>query len=90
MQKPPDSSARQFAFAALGFLLPLALFFGWFFLLRQLNFAFVLATLLLLIFVSFISGARFKDSRALKIGSTWLFVGCLGALFWALLINGMS
>lgn len=89
MSNLPDNNARQFAFAAMGFLLPLAIFFGWFFLFRSLNFAFVLAALLLLIVVALVGGARFKDSRALKIGSTWLFVGCAGALFWALLINGM-
>lgn len=89
MPNSPESSAKQFAYAALGFLLPLAIFFGWFFLFRRLSFAFVLAALLLLIVVALVGGARVKDSRALKIGSTWLFVGCLGALFWALLINGM-
>ena len=87
MQTPPENSAKQFAYAAAGFLLPFAIFFGWFFLFRSLKFAFVLASLLLLIVVSLIGGARFKESRALKIGSTWLFVGCLGALFWALIIN---
>lgn len=81
--------ARQFVFAAMGFLLPLAIFFGWFFLLRALSFAFVLAALLLLMAVSLLVGARFKNSRTAKICSTWLFTGCLGALFWALLINGM-
>ena len=89
---PPDSPAspaKQFVCAAAGFLLPLAIFFGWFFLFRSLSFKFVLVALLSLILVSLFVGARFKDSRALKIGSTWLFVGCLGALFWALLINGM-
>ena len=86
---PSESGPRQFAFAVAGFLLPLAIFFGWFFLLRSLSFAFVLAALLLLIILALIGGARFKGSRALKIGSTWLFVGCLSALFWALLINGM-
>lgn len=85
-----DSGPRQFAFAALGFLLPLAIFFGWFFLLRQLSFTYVLAALILLILISLVCGARFKHSRAAKIGSTWLFVGCLAALFWALLINGMA
>ncbi len=90
MPNLPDSPARQFAFAALGFLLPLAIFFGWFFLFRGVSFAFVLAALLLLICASLVGGARFKNSRALKIGATWLFVGCLGALFWALLINGLA
>lgn len=88
MSNLPDNSPRQFAYAAVGFLLPFAIFFGWFFLLRGLSFAFVLAALMLLIVVSLVGGARFKESRALKIGSTWLFVGCVGALFWALLING--
>ena len=74
----------------MGFLLPLAIFFGWFFFFRGVRFAFVLAALLLLILVSIIGGARFKESRALRIGSTWLFVGCLGALFWAMLINGLA
>ena len=86
----PESPAKQFACAATGFLLPLAIFFGWFFCFRGLNFKLVLAALLILIVVSLVGGARFKDSRALKIGATWLFVGCLGATFWALLINGMS
>ncbi len=76
-------------FAAIGFLLPLAIFFVWFFLLRSLSFAYVLMTLMALILISLVVGARFKDSRATKIGATWLFVGCLSALFWALLINGM-
>ena len=86
----PESSARQLACAAIGFLLPLAIFFGWFFLFRSVSFKFVLAALLFLIVFSLFGGARFKDSRALRVGATWLFVGCLGALFWALLINGMS
>ena len=85
-----DSNARQFAFAALGFLLPLAIFFGWFFLLRALSFAYVLGAIILLMLVALVGGARFKGARAIKIGSTWLFVGCLSAIFWALLINGMS
>ena len=89
MSHSSDTPARQFAYAAIGFLLPFALFFGWFFLFRALSFAFVLAALLLLIVVSLVGGARFKESRALKIGSTWLLVGCLGALFWGLMINGM-
>ncbi len=88
MSNLPDNSPKQFAYAAVGFLLPFAIFFGWFFLLRGLSFTFVLAALFLLIVASLVGGARFKDSRALKIGSTWLFVGCVGALFWALLING--
>ena len=83
-----DSGRKQFAFAVAGFLLPLAIFFGWFFFFRAVSFGFVLATLGLLIVLSLVGGARYKDSRALKIGSTWLFTGCLGALFWALLING--
>ena len=87
---PTDSGRKQFAFAGAGFLLPLAIFFGWFFLFRALSFGFVLGILLVLIGLSLVGGARFQNSRALKIGSTWLFVGCLGALFWALLINGMS
>lgn len=90
MQFSPESSAKQFAYAAIGFLLPLAIFFCWFFLFRSVSFVWVLAALLLLIAVSLIGGARVKNSRALKIGATWLFVGCAGALFWALLINGMS
>ena len=85
---PSDGGRKQFAFAAIGFLFPLAIFFGWFFLFRQVRFVWVLAALLSLVVASLIGGARFKDSRALKIGSTWLFVGCAGALFWALLING--
>ena len=55
--KMPDSPARQFAYAAIGFLLPLAIFFGWFFLFRALNFAWVLAALLLLI-IGFAGGRR--------------------------------
>jgi len=88
MSNLPENSTKQLAFAASGFLLPLAIFFGWFFLFRGLSFVWILATLLLLILVALIGGARFKDSVALKIGSTWLFVGCLGALSWALLITG--
>ena len=83
-----DSGRKQFAFAVAGFLLPFAIFFGWFFFFRALPFAFVLAALLLLMVLSLVGGARFQRSRALKIGATWLFTGCLGALFWALLING--
>ena len=92
---PPDPRSslgdgrRQFIAAAVGFLLPLAIFFCWFFFFRSVNFAFVLAALLLLIVVALVCGARFKSSRVIAIGSTWLFTGCLGALFWALLINGM-
>ena len=89
-QIPSESGAKQFAYAAIGFLLPLAIFFGWFFLFRALHFGFVLAALLILIGVALVGGGRVKDSRALKIGATWLFVGCMGALFWALLINGMK
>ena len=87
-EPPEDGGRKQFAFAVAGFLLPLAIFFGWFFFLRDLSFVFVLAALLLLIILSLVGGARAQSSRALKIGSTWLFTGCLGALFWALLING--
>ena len=88
-QSSRESSARQFVFAAGGFLLPLAIFFGWFFFFRFVSFLLVLAALLLLVLISLGVGARYKDSRAAKIGATWLFTGCLAALFWALLINGM-
>ena len=89
MPDSPENSARQLAVAALGFLLPLAIFFGWFFGFRRLSFVWVLAALLLLMVVALIVGARYKSSRAAKIGATWLFTGCVVALFWALLINGL-
>lgn len=89
MPDAPENNARQLIFAALGFLLPLAIFFGWFFFLRAFSFAFVLAILLALTVVSLVIGARCKTSRAAKIGATWLFVGCAAAFFWALLINAM-
>ena len=89
MPDAPENNARHFAVATLGFLLPLAIFFGWFFGVRGLSFVWILAALLLLLIAALIVGARCKSSRTAKIGATWLFTGCLAALFWALLINGL-
>ena len=89
MPDAPENNARQLAVAASGFLLPLAIFFGWFFGFRRLSFVWILAALLLLLGISLFVGARCKNSRTAKIGATWLFTGCLAALFWALLINGL-
>ena len=82
----PESGARFLAVAAPAFLLPLLIFFGWFFWLRAQSFSWVLAALLLLAATSVFVSARFA-SRLAKIGATWLFTGCVAALFWALLIK---
>ena len=78
------------AVAALGFLSPLLIFFVWFFRLRAQSFIWVLAALLLLALISIFVGVRFENSRLAKVGATWLFTGCVAALFWAMLINAMA
>ena len=90
---PPNStlSARQISVAIVAFLLPLALFFGWFFLLRNLiTFGFMVAMLALLLVLSMAYRTRFKNSRLVGLATIWFATGCGAALFWALLINGFE
>ena len=89
----PDSNAtpaRQLLIAAGAFLLPLAIFFGWFFGFRAVGFRFVLGALLLLMLASFVARRRHSSSPLVGLGATWLTTGCVAALFWALLINGFG
>ena len=79
---------RQLTIAALAFLAPLALFFGWFFGGRVFTPGFIVAMLMMILMLAIIFRARHKNSRIIGLGATWLATGCGVALFWALLLNG--
>ncbi len=76
--------------AAAAFLLPLLIFFGWFFGFRTVGLRWVLGALLLLVIAAFVARRSYRDSRLVGLGATWLTTGCIAALFWALLIGGFG
>ena len=71
-------------------MLPLALFFGWFFGILALSFTAMSLIVAALFVLSLGLRAAYKGSRIVGLGTTWLTVGCLAALFWALLLNGFG
>ena len=78
------------AVAVGAFLVPLLLFFGWFFGARAFGLRWVLGALLVLAIASFVARRSYPESRLVGLGATWLTTGCAAALFWALLIGGFG
>ena len=71
-------------------MLPLAIFFGWFFGVLPINFNLVSLLVAALFLAAIGLRLSFKSSRLIGLGTTWLVTGCLTALFWALLLNGFD